>query len=152
MKLHISTLVGQLWINSFAIYIYIWKSEGRESNSIPIVSVLFYRNTRGKLWMHAVGYTYGYQLGSLPSVSLIPSHAANYHIYKTALFHIQPWKLPAKRRGAWLIFNLDSLFFFFNSNSQNTEISQFYLKHAPTRLRNRNFCFSKFRIKGKGEI
>lgn len=86
MKLNISTLVRQLWINSFAIYIYIYGNWGRRGGNriqSPFVSLLFYREI-GKFWMHAVGYM-GIKRGSLPSVSLIPSHAANYHIYKTAV-------------------------------------------------------------------
>lgn len=86
-------------------------------------------------------------IGSFPSVSLIPSHAANYHIYKTALFHIQPWKLPAKRRGAWLIFNLDSLSFFSFA---------FILKTASRTEKKPNFSFTqqqgKFRIARRGII
>lgn len=86
-------------------------------------------------------------IGSFPSVSLIPSHAANYHIYKTALFHIQPWKLPAKRRGAWLIFNLDSLSFFSFA---------FILKTASRTKKKSNFSFAqqqgKFRIARRGII
>ena len=122
-------------------YIYIYVCKGIEFDPHPF-HLLFYReiDERNKLCMRWV-------IGSFPSVSLIPSHAANYHIYKTALFHIQPWKLPAKRRGAWLIFNLDSLSFFSFA---------FILKTASRTEKKPNFSFTqqqgKFRIARRGII